>query len=62
MNPHRLTYGFAYTMPFAQVIAIFIVLAFLFNKDKQKIPVDGTVVVWALFGLDEHYHSVRYLS
>ena len=49
MNPHRLTYGFAYTMPFAQVIAIFIVLAFLFNKDKQKIPVDGTVVVWALF-------------
>jgi len=49
MNPHRLTYGFAYTMPFAQIIAIFIVLAFVFNKDKQKIPMDSTVIIWALF-------------
>lgn len=49
MNPHRLTYGFAYDMPFAQIIAIVIFIAFIFSKDRQKIPNNGTVVVWVLF-------------
>lgn len=49
MNPHRLAYGFAYDMPFAQVIAITIFMAFIFNKDRQSIPFSGTVVVWVLF-------------
>ncbi|BBB28756.1 putative O-glycosylation ligase, exosortase A system-associated [Neptunomonas japonica] len=49
MNPHRLAYGFAYDMPFAQVIAITIFMAFVFNKDRQSIPFSGTVVVWVLF-------------
>jgi probable O-glycosylation ligase (exosortase A-associated) len=49
MNPHRLAYGFAYDMPFAQVIAIVIFMAFIFNKDRQSIPFNGTVIVWVLF-------------
>ncbi|WP_293264271.1 putative O-glycosylation ligase, exosortase A system-associated [Neptunomonas sp.] len=49
MNPHRLAYGFAYDMPFAQIIAIVIFIAFVFNKDRQKIPFSGTIVVWVLF-------------
>jgi putative inorganic carbon (HCO3(-)) transporter len=49
MNPHRLAYGFAYSMPFAQMIAVALVLAFLFNRDKQKIPLDRLTVTWGLF-------------
>jgi putative inorganic carbon (HCO3(-)) transporter len=49
MNPHRLAYGFAYSMPFAQVIAFVLIVAVFFNKDRQKIPIEITLVVWLLF-------------
>lgn len=50
MNPHRLTYGFAYDMPFSQIIAVVLFAAILFNsKDRQKIPMDGLMVVWLFF-------------
>lgn len=49
MNPHRLTYGFAYNMPFSQIIAIVLFISFLFTKDKKAIPMEGVIVVWLMF-------------
>jgi probable O-glycosylation ligase (exosortase A-associated) len=49
MNPHRLTWGFAATFPFAQIIGIVTLVAMLFSKDKKKMPWEGTTVVWLLF-------------
>ena len=36
MNPHRLTYGFAYTFPFAMVVGLVTIGAFLFSKEKKE--------------------------
>lgn len=38
MSPHRLAYGFAYDFPFAQIVAITTILAFLFNREKNIFP------------------------
>ena len=34
MVPHRLTYGFARTMPFSYVIALTVLVGFLFSKER----------------------------
>jgi len=49
MNPHRMAYGFAYSFPFAQVIAIATLLSLLFNKEKKKFIVDPLTIFWVLF-------------
>lgn len=49
MNPHRLAWGFAYTMPFAQIVAIFLLLSMLMNTEKKSLPANSLVVVWGLF-------------
>lgn len=49
MNPHRLAYGFAYDMPFAQIIALATVVAILFSKEPKRIPVTGLTVTWIVF-------------
>jgi probable O-glycosylation ligase (exosortase A-associated) len=49
MNPHRLTWGFAYEMPFAQIVAITLVISLIINLEIKKIPVDGMVVIWLFF-------------
>lgn len=38
MNPHRLGWGFAYNFPFAMVIAIVTIMAFVFSRDKRPMP------------------------
>jgi len=38
MNPHRLTYGFAYSLPFGQIIAVVTILAWLFSTQSKRIP------------------------
>lgn len=48
MSPHKLTYGFAFTFPFAQVTALVTLLAVLFTKQKQKLPINGIVVTLLL--------------
>lgn len=48
MNPHRLTWGFAYDMPFAQIVAIAIFGGLLLTRDKKFIawtPEIGLVAV-----------------
>lgn len=55
MNPHKLTYGFAFTMPFAQAAAAVTLLMVLATKQKQAVPLTGIVgvlfamVLWMSF-------------
>lgn len=49
MNPHRLAWGFAYDMPFAQIVAIVLLLSLLFSKEKKNLPTNSLVVVWMIF-------------
>lgn len=49
MNPHRLAWGFAYNMPFAQIVALTLMVSLFFSRDKKTIPLSGTLVVWVAF-------------
>ena len=49
MNPHRLTYGFAYDFGFAQLIAIATLLGLVVSRQPKHLPV--TPVTAALFAL-----------
>jgi probable O-glycosylation ligase (exosortase A-associated) len=45
MNPHRLTWGFAGGIPFAQLSAIFAFIGLLFSRDRRPPPMTGGVVL-----------------
>jgi probable O-glycosylation ligase (exosortase A-associated) len=47
MNPHRLTWGFAYTMPFAMLVAGATLLGAVFAKDRRPIPWSREMVLMA---------------
>lgn len=49
MNPHRLTFGFAYDFPFAAVIGGATLLGLLFTRDRQRLPMTPITMVWLLF-------------
>lgn len=49
MNPHRLCWGFAYTMPFAQLVAIVLLFSMMISSEKKTLPSNGLVTVWAVF-------------
>jgi len=49
MNPHRLAWGFAYTMPFAQIVALVLLASLIFNKESKKLPFNNLVFVWGAF-------------
>lgn len=46
MNPHRLTWGFAYSLPLAASVAIVTLTAFLFTKEKKGLT--KSALVWFL--------------
>jgi putative inorganic carbon (hco3(-)) transporter len=46
MNPHKMAYGFAYSMPFAQIVAIVLLVAMLANREKLTLPSNRLVTVW----------------
>lgn len=46
MNPHRLAWGFAYDMPFAQIVAITLFVSLLINTEKKVLPSNKLVFVW----------------
>lgn len=49
MNPHRLAYGFAYSMPFAQITALVLIGSMTFSKDTRKLPINGLTIIWIIF-------------
>lgn len=48
MNPHKLTYGFAITFPWAQVIAITTLLSLLISREPKRLPITRETIVLIL--------------
>lgn len=38
MNPHRLAWGFAYSMPLGMMIGLTTIIAFVFSRDPKRLP------------------------
>jgi putative inorganic carbon (HCO3(-)) transporter len=51
MNPHRLTWGFAYSFPFVMVVAVATLIAMPFSRQPKRMPWSGLTVVWLLWAL-----------
>ncbi|MES2537640.1 MAG: putative O-glycosylation ligase, exosortase A system-associated [Pseudomonadota bacterium] len=51
MNPHRLTYGFAYDFPFAAIAAGLTLVSLAMSKNPKRLPMNATVVTLILFTL-----------
>jgi len=49
MNPHRQAWGFAYSMPFAMIVAATLMVAMFFSSEKYRLPWSGTLVLWLVF-------------
>jgi len=49
MNPHRLTWSFAYTWPFGQLIAIGTLIGTLVSRERRRIPWTPATVLWLAF-------------
>ena len=49
MNPHRLTWGFAYNFPFAAISAVAVFIGLILSKEKKKLPITPVTVVWMIF-------------
>jgi probable O-glycosylation ligase (exosortase A-associated) len=49
MNPHRLTYGFAYSFQFAAVIAAVTTAGMLFSKKPKPLPMTPVIVTLLVF-------------
>jgi probable O-glycosylation ligase (exosortase A-associated) len=48
MNPHKLTYGFARSLPFAQIAALVVLFTFFMAKKRQNLPWSHPIVVLLL--------------
>jgi len=51
MNPHRLTYGFAFSFPFAQITAIVTLISMVASKEPKRIPWTRETVLMLIFTL-----------
>jgi probable O-glycosylation ligase (exosortase A-associated) len=49
MNPHRLSWGFAYDMPFALIIAVCTIISLVFSRGPKSIPWMSLTVLLLLF-------------
>lgn len=49
MNPHRLSYGFAYNFPFSMVVAMATLAAIVFSSEKKRMPWHPVVIIWLSF-------------
>ena len=49
MNPHRLAYGFAYSFPWAYILAIATLFGVLFSKEPKRMPWTREMTVLSLF-------------
>lgn len=51
MNPHRLTYGFAYSFPWVMLIAVVTLIALAISKENKRIPWTTVSVLLLVFFL-----------
>ena len=49
MNPHKLSWGFAYDFPFAMIVGVTTMLSILMSKEEKRLPLSPPVVVLLLF-------------
>lgn len=49
MNPHRMTWGYAYNFPFAQVVAVALLISLLLDKEPKRLPKHWLLFVWLAF-------------
>src|SRR3982751_3154764 len=49
MNPHRLSFGFAYDFPFAFIVAIVTLVAIVLSKEPKRLPVTPLTIMWIAF-------------
>lgn len=49
MNPHRLCYGFAYSFPWVEIIAIVTLVSLAFSRESKKVPLTAVTVLLFLF-------------
>jgi putative inorganic carbon (hco3(-)) transporter len=49
MNPHRLTYGFAYDIPFALIVGAVTLIGLFVSREPKRLPMYSVTVVWLLF-------------
>lgn len=49
MNPHRLTFGFAYSFPWVMLIAIVTLASLAVSKERKRIPMSSFTVLLFLF-------------
>lgn len=45
MNPHKMTWGFAYNFPFAMIIGVVTILAILMSREPKRLPLAPPVVI-----------------
>jgi probable O-glycosylation ligase, exosortase system type 1-associated len=45
MNPHKMTWGFAYNFPFAMIIGVVTILAILMSREPKRLPLAAPVVI-----------------
>ncbi|MGH9548729.1 MAG: putative O-glycosylation ligase, exosortase A system-associated, partial [Terriglobales bacterium] len=51
MNPHKMTWGFAYNFPFAMIIGVVTIFAILISKEPKKLPLAPPIVILLLLVL-----------
>jgi probable O-glycosylation ligase (exosortase A-associated) len=51
MNPHRLTWGFAFSMQFSMVVAVATLLGMLASREPKKIPWTAETIILLIFTL-----------
>jgi probable O-glycosylation ligase (exosortase A-associated) len=49
MNPHKLTWGFAYNFPFAMIVGITTIIAILLSREPKRLPMTPSTVVLLIF-------------
>ncbi len=49
MNPHRLAWGFAYDFPFAMIVGLVTIVAFMASKEKKDMPWTRETIVLLIF-------------
>jgi probable O-glycosylation ligase (exosortase A-associated) len=49
MNPQFLTYSFARSIPYAQIVGVATLVAFAISSEKKSLPLGGVVVTFLLF-------------
>ena len=49
MNPHKMTWGFAFHFPFAQIVGLVTILAILISREPKRLPMKAPVVALIAF-------------